>query len=61
MHTGSNNVGDEDIQVKGAAIMMLADTLGAHEIGGFKIGVETAYRKCWMCMATKESMSIKVC
>lgn len=47
--------------MKGAAIMMLADTLGAHEIGGFKIGVGTAYRKCRMCMATKESMSIKVC
>lgn len=47
--------------MKGAVIMMLADTLGAHEIGGFKIGVGTAYRKCRMCMATKESMSIKVC
>lgn len=47
--------------MKGAVIMMLADTLGAHEIGGFKIGVGTAYRKCRMCMATKATMSIKVC
>ena len=46
--------------MKGAVLMMLADTLGDREIGGFKIGVGTAYRICRMCMATKASKSIKV-
>ena len=40
--------------------MMLADTLAAHAIGGFKVGVGFALRKCRMCMATKDSMSEKV-
>lgn len=40
--------------------MMLADTLAAHEIGGFKVGVGFSLRKCRMCLATKLSMSEKV-
>ena len=41
--------------------MMLADTLAAHAIGGFKVGVGFSLRKCRGCMATKETMTDKVC
>ena len=46
--------------VRGAVLLMLADTLAAHAIGGFKVGVGFALRKCRDCMATKETMSQKV-
>ena len=46
--------------VKGAVLAMLADTLAAHSIGGFKVGVGFSLRRCRDCMATKESMSAKV-
>lgn len=39
---------------------MLADTLAAHDIGGFKVGVGFSLRKCRMCLATKEQLSTKV-
>ena len=39
---------------------MLADTLAAHHIGGFKVGVGFALRPCRDCLATRESMRIKV-
>ena len=47
--------------VKGTVLFALADTLAAHSIGGFKVGVGLALRKCRMCLATKEQMSTKVC
>ena len=46
--------------VRGAVLFALADTLAAHSIGGFKIGVGFALRKCRSCLATKEQLSIKV-
>lgn len=46
--------------VKGAVLFALADTLAAHSIGGFKVGVGFALRKCRMCLATKEHLSTKV-
>lgn len=36
---------------------MLADTVAAHSIGGFKVGVGFALRKCRNCMATAETMA----
>ena len=39
---------------------MLADTLAAHSIGGFKIGVGFSLRKCRHCLATQEEMNTKV-
>ena len=51
---------DKTTFVRGAVVMMLADTLAAHAIGGFKVGVGFSLRKCRMCLATKESMSEKV-
>lgn len=32
--------------VKGGVLYVLADTLAAHQLGGFKIGVGFALRKC---------------
>ena len=39
---------------------MLADTLAAHSIGGFKVGVGFALRQCRNCLGTKEMLSTKV-
>jgi len=39
---------------------MLADTLAAHSIGGFKVGVGFSLRKCRSCMATAKTMANKV-
>lgn len=47
--------------VRGGVLFALADTLAAHSIGGFKVGVGFSLRKCRMCLATKEQMSTKVC
>lgn len=49
-----------DTVVKGGVLFALADTLAAHSIGGFKMGVGFSLRKCRMCLATKEQVSINV-
>lgn len=46
--------------VRGGVLFLLADTLAAHAIGGFKVGVGLSLRKCRMCLATQEQMSTKV-
>ncbi len=46
--------------VRGGVLFALADTLAAHSIGGFKVRVGFALRKCRMCLATKEQLSTKV-
>ena len=51
---------DEEILVKGAVLAMLADTQAAHSIGGFKVGVGWSLRKCRTCLATKETMNVRV-
>lgn len=53
-------INGQDILVKGAVVSMLADTQAAHSIGGFKIGVGFAFRKCRNCLATQEMMSSMV-
>ena len=45
----------------GTVLLLLADTLAAHQIGGFKVGVSFALRKCHDCLATARDMSNKVC
>jgi len=42
-------------------LLLLADTVAAHQIGGFKVGVSFALRKCRDCLATASDMSTKVC
>ena len=46
--------------VRGTVLALLADTLGAHQLGGFKIGVGFALRKCRHCMATGDDIQNKV-
>lgn len=46
--------------VRGGVLFVLADTLAAHSIGGFKVGVGFSLRKCCMCLATKEQLSREV-
>ena len=47
--------------VKGAVLVMLADTQAVHAIGGFKVGVGLALWRCRDCLATVETMSSRVC
>lgn len=47
--------------VRGTVLVTLADTLAAHQLGGFKVGVGIALRKCRRCMATFDDMQSKVC
>ena len=44
----------------GTVIAFLADTIAAHEIGGFKIGASFAFCKCRVCMATDTMIQTKV-
>ena len=46
--------------IKGQVLFALADTLAAHAMGGFKIGVGFSLRKCRMCLATHEQLQKKV-
>jgi len=51
--------GEEQV-VRGGVLFALADTLAAHSIGGFKVGVGFALRKCRMRLATQDQLSTKV-
>lgn len=55
------SVQGRSVSIQGTALLMLADTLAAHSIGGFKIGVGFSLRKCRDCLATLDTMSEKVC
>ena len=46
--------------MRGAVIAFLADTVAAHQLGGFKVGVSFALRKCRVCMATDKDLQVKV-
>lgn len=46
--------------VKGAVLFALADTLAAHSMGGFKVGVGFSLHKCRMCLATADQLLTKV-
>ena len=48
------------MRIQGTVLVMLADTLAAHSVGGFKAGVGFALRKCRDCLATGDTMSTKV-
>ena len=53
-------INDQETVVKGAVLAMLTDTQAAHLIGGFKIEVGFSLRKCRNCLATKDTMSVRV-
>ena len=42
--------------VRGTVLVLLADTLTAHQLGGLKIGVGFSLRKCRQCMVTSDDM-----
>ena len=44
-----------------SVIVTLCDTLAAHQLGGFKVGVGVSLRKCRDCMATYSDIQEKVC
>lgn len=50
-------VGGEQRLIRGGVLFALADTLAAHSLGGFKVGVGFSLRKCRMCLATNEQLS----
>ena len=37
-----------------------ADTVAAHQLGGYKVGVGFSLRKCRDCMATQDDIQSKV-
>lgn len=55
------NVNGTTTHFYGTVLLLLADTLAAHQIGGFKVGVSFALRKCRACLASVDDMSNKVC
>lgn len=54
------HVNGEEIQVHGTLLLTLADTVAAHQLGGFKVGVGFALRKCRNCMAVLDDLQSKV-
>ena len=46
--------------MRGTVLAVLADTLAAHQLGGFKVGVGFSLRKCRQCMVTADEMQIQV-
>lgn len=50
----------EERLVRGGVLCALADTLAAHSLGGFKVGVGLSLRVCRMCLATREQAAVKV-
>lgn len=50
----------EEKLVRGGVLFTLANTLAAHTIGGFKVGVGFSLCKCRVCMAAQEQLSTKV-
>ena len=50
----------EEVTLHGNVLALLADTLAAHDLGGFKVGVGFALRKCRECLATNADIQTKV-
>ena len=42
-------------------LLLSADTVAAHHLGGYKVGVGFALRKCRDCMAIADDIQSKVC
>uniref|UniRef100_A0A1X7V8I2 Uncharacterized protein n=1 Tax=Amphimedon queenslandica TaxID=400682 RepID=A0A1X7V8I2_AMPQE len=50
-------VNRQSMRVFGSLLLFLADTLAAHQLGGYKGGVGFSLRKCRNCIATSEQMN----
>lgn len=46
----------KQVTVRGTLSAVIADNLGSHQIGGFKIGFSKGFRKCRFCMGTDEEI-----
>ena len=46
--------------VRAGVLYALANTLAAHSLAGFKVGVGLSLRTCRMCLATRDLSQIKV-
>ena len=53
-------VNGDRVKFRGAVVVLLADTVAAHDLGGFKVGVGFALRKCRFCLATNADIQTKV-
>lgn len=42
--------------IKGSLLLFLADTLAAHQLGGFKVGVGFSFRKCRNCLVSTDQL-----
>lgn len=61
LQTGVNiDINGKVHHLLGTVLAVLADTVAAHQLGGFKIGVGFSLRKCRHCMATSDDMQTKV-
>ena len=49
-----------EITLRGTVLVTLADTMAAHQLGGFKVGVGFAIRICRDCMAVREEIQTMV-
>lgn len=57
---GGIRIPNTDITLHGTVLLLLADTMAAHQLCGFKVGVGRALRKCRDCNATYDLIQIKV-
>jgi hypothetical protein len=46
----------KQVTVRGTLAAVIADNLGSHQIGGFKIGFSKGFRKCRFCMGTDDQI-----
>lgn len=61
LQTGVNiDINGKVHHLRGTVLAVLADTVAAHQLGGFKIGLGFLLRKCRHCMATSDDMQTKV-
>ena len=47
---------DGKVLLRGTVLAVLADTLAAHQLEGFKVGVGFSQRKCRQCIATSDDI-----
>uniref|UniRef100_A0A1X7V2N3 C2H2-type domain-containing protein n=2 Tax=Amphimedon queenslandica TaxID=400682 RepID=A0A1X7V2N3_AMPQE len=58
-HSGLQKLGIETT-LHGSVLLALADTLAAHQLGGFKVGVGFAFSKCRDCFINEDDIAFKV-
>ena len=54
------SVKSKELRLFGALLEFVGDTPAVNKVGGFKVGVSMAERKCRQCMITNHQMQTKV-